>query len=191
MNILRRPGKEAVELAGEDLTTWHRCSHPRAVRRRSALTCAAHRSQRGRSGVPHGESRPRCSPVDIVPRLARSQRLADIGARRELGDRSRFHSPISPRCRPPRSPEPTYPLCCFGRRSPPRRSGTRRRLRSSAPGPSSRSKRPVASTTPLTVLRGSLAMRSSTSRASSVSETVRHFAAQMVAKSYLRARFDS
>ena len=66
MNVVRRPG-EAVELAGEDLTTWHRCSHPRAVRRRSALTCAAHRSQRGRSGVPHGESRPRCSPVDIVP----------------------------------------------------------------------------------------------------------------------------
>ena len=32
--------------------------------------------------------------MGIVPRLARSQRLADIGARRELGGRSRFHSPI-------------------------------------------------------------------------------------------------
>ena len=35
----------AVELADEALTTWRRFSHPRAVRRRSALTCAAHRSQ--------------------------------------------------------------------------------------------------------------------------------------------------
>ena len=131
MDVVRRPG-EAVELAGEALTTWPRCSHPRAVRRRSALTCAAHRSQRGSSGVPHGESRPRCSPVGIVPHLARSRRLADIGARRELGGRSRFHSPIPPRRRLHRSP---LCPCCFGHRSPPRRSGRRRRLRSSAPGP--------------------------------------------------------
>ena len=67
MDVVRCPG-EAVQLAGEALTTWHRCSHPRAVRAsRSALTCAAHRSQRGRSGVPHAESRPSCSPVGIVP----------------------------------------------------------------------------------------------------------------------------